>query len=123
MFSDTLELLVLLGIAVATSSLAHSRSKRYLPTSLLAGVLSTVAWFAFVLARHHAPIFLLRAILRADPLIVISLIVAAGCAVLIALVVGLFFRGKVALAAVLLVMLLILLVKACAPSGGPVDPL
>lgn len=95
MFSDTLELLVLLGIALVVSIIGHSRSTRYLRTSFLIGVVSTAAWFGFVVARHHAPIFLLRALLRADILLVLTTITAAGCAVVIALVVGLFFRGKI----------------------------
>ena len=139
MFSDTLELVVLLGLAVVMSFIGHSRSTRYLRTSLLVGVLTTAVWFAFVVARHHAPMFLLRAVLTADLLIVLITITAAGCAVIIALVVGLFFREKsdelekpngphayrtrIGLAAALLASSLFVLFKACAPSGGPVDPL
>ena len=132
MLGDTFEVLVLLGSAVVMSLIGHSRSTRYLRTSLLVGVLSTAVWFAFVVARHHDPAFLLNSMLTARVsalFTIVTAIAAMGCAVIIAQCVSLIFGvgGKIGigLGAALLAFFLTVFMKACvwSSSGGPVDPL
>src|SRR5688500_3162076 len=100
MLGDTFEVLVLLTSALLMSIIGHSRSSRCLRTSLLVGVLSTVVWFACVVANHHNPAFLINSMLTARVtafLTVVMVIVAAGCATIIAQCVSLFFAlgGKI----------------------------
>ena len=73
-------MLVLVGISVAVPLIGHSLSTRYLPTSVLSGVISITAFLAIVLLRGDR-----------DPFIAIAAVVGGGLAVLIALLVGLPF--------------------------------
>lgn len=132
MLGDTFEVLVLLGTAVVLALVGHSRSERYIRTSLVVAALSTVVWFVVVVASHHSPALLIQSILTARVtagLFIILATVAAVCALIIAQSVSFFFgvggRIGIMIGLALLAFFFIIFLKACvvSNSGAPVDPL